>query len=1276
MCTQRLWVPSLFVFALTGCGLNSSSTGPGSSGIVSPGPIATASSGNVHGGNQPVTGSTIQLYAVGSNGYGSAGTALLSTTVTTSDGSSLANSNANSGNANNTLPAGAFTISGDYTCPAGNPEVYITANGGNPGLNAGTNNSAISLMTALSDCNTLKANAATTFITINEVTTVASVYALAQFISKNGIGAYGYSNQGLLNAFATVNNLVNTSMGTARSQTPGGNGLVPQQEINSLANILTPCINSINATSPDCSALFSAVSVSGPTGSPTNTLPAVLEIALAPGNTTAQPTRVSTIFNLAFANPAFQPALISPGPNDWTMALDFAGTGGGNQDLAIDGIGNVWVASFGSGGSTSSVAKMSPLGVRLYNVPTGNGAYSAYGIAMDLTNNAWVASDDPTNPSVIYLANNGNSIAGPVTFTETSSPVGVAVDGNDNAWITNSGSNSVTELGLNGGGIGNISPDNTGFTGGGLSGPLDIAIDGGGNAWVTDYNNGAGNGITEIGANQTLTGFTGNGLQGPAGVAIDASNNVWVANYFSGSTAVSEFNNSGAAINTFSGGGIHNPISIAVDGANNIWVANEYNGSNSISELTSGGVAVSPATTGYQGGQVGHLNFPWVLRIDGSGNVWVANHTGTTIATSSGNAPAFLTEFIGLAAPAIAPLAQAVQNGQIGQAPGTPIPVVLVSPTLPYYTPGVSYYAQLVAGGGNTGSYTWSVTSGAPPAGMTFSASGGITGSSAATGSTTFNVKVCDQANAANCTTGAITLTASSSLPLGGGESMLSGRYIMRLGGFNNGTVASSGLVNGYAVVQSVVFDGAGHITAVSEDFNNPNSHSSLASSSAGTGSYTLGTDHRGLMVLNYSGITLQYAISVGNLNGSSIAQDMRLIEFDDTRPSGAHPYGIASGVGKLQTSISLATNQAYVFGFEGETPCTNYGGNGCTNGAIFPYGAVTAVGRFFVNNANGITGGVEDAGANSTSYNGITLSGTYTTPDANGRGTMTITSTGTTYPAAPSNFIYYVVSPTEIYMLSIDPHTNYSLMSGDVLAQTTTFTPSYTLSGNFVAYESAPDNGDGISFFPNDSGTALVYIAAVPGQQMVSAVVDENDGGNVKPDKQQGTFPYTIDSNGRMILAGGGGGTPLFYFANNSQGFATEQPSSGNNSGDTGLLTIEQQSAGPFSCTSANGTYFFGTVQPPVPLGVSNGSILQTGTGTGTITLDNSDPSGVLTQGAAQSVTCTSADIAGPNGTTGRFTFVSTGAYSVGYAISTTKTVIMTANPGAGTPTVLVIQQ
>ena len=113
-------------------------------------------SGTVIGGQQPVSGARIQLYAVGTSGDASAAKPLIAVTPYTD-----ANGN--------------FSITGLYKCPTSSSLVYLVASGGNPGLTVGTNNAAINLMAALGACSSLSAS---TYISVNEITTVAAVAAL------------------------------------------------------------------------------------------------------------------------------------------------------------------------------------------------------------------------------------------------------------------------------------------------------------------------------------------------------------------------------------------------------------------------------------------------------------------------------------------------------------------------------------------------------------------------------------------------------------------------------------------------------------------------------------------------------------------------------------------------------------------------------------------------------------------------------------------------------------------------------------------------------------------------------------------------------------------------------------------------------------------------------------------------------------------------------------------------------------------------------------------
>jgi hypothetical protein len=265
-------------------------------------PIAGARvSGTVFGGQQPVTGSSIQLYTVGNTGDASAATPLISATVTTSDGSGLINSNANAGNANNSLPAGSFTITGDYTCPTSSSEVYLVGRGGNPGLAPGSNNSALTLMAALGQCGNLSSS---TFVSLNELTTVATIASLSNFMnSYSTVGSGSADSAQLQTAFLTVNEYTNISNGTVPGPTLPTGYSASSTAIQTLGDIVATCVNSAGGVAGDgsaCGQLFTLATISG-NSAPTDTVGAVLNIL-------KQPTvNVSQIFALLPATPPFEP---------------------------------------------------------------------------------------------------------------------------------------------------------------------------------------------------------------------------------------------------------------------------------------------------------------------------------------------------------------------------------------------------------------------------------------------------------------------------------------------------------------------------------------------------------------------------------------------------------------------------------------------------------------------------------------------------------------------------------------------------------------------------------------------------------------------------------------------------------------------------------------------------------------------------------------------------------------------------------------------------------
>jgi hypothetical protein len=274
--------------ALTSC---SHTTTAGTSAIR-----AVGANGSVYGGQQPISGSTIQLYAVGTTANNSSSTPLLTQAVLT--------------DAN-----GGFTITGLYTCPSSDAYVYITATGGNPGFSGTISNSHIVLMAALGQCGSLSAS---TFIHVNELTTMAAAWALKEFTNGqyDTIGSDpSYASQ-LADGFQLANYLANNATGTAVGPNLPPNTQVPVAQLNTLADVLTTCVNSngdVFADSSPCENLFEAVTGSFTTTE--DTFSSAVRIAGSPSN-----SLIVNLFNDVPAQSPFQPT-VSAAPTAWNLDL-------------------------------------------------------------------------------------------------------------------------------------------------------------------------------------------------------------------------------------------------------------------------------------------------------------------------------------------------------------------------------------------------------------------------------------------------------------------------------------------------------------------------------------------------------------------------------------------------------------------------------------------------------------------------------------------------------------------------------------------------------------------------------------------------------------------------------------------------------------------------------------------------------------------------------------------------------------------------------------------
>lgn len=528
----------VLISSLIGCGLGGSNVTSTTPSPVSGTPVP-AMHGSVHGGQQPISGASIQLYAAGSSGYGTGATPLIPT------GAGIGSIGYLAGGAQCTITAGnlstclttvttdstgSFNISNDYSCTTGQL-VYIVATGGNPTGSGTVNNSNIALMAALGPCpspgGTGAFSASIPVLQVNEVTTVAAVWALQNFMAPPTGSAFAvnigapsttYSNGlasptsfasgtiGLTNAFKMASILSDVS--TGYSPNLNFSYATPESgKINTAADVLAYCVNSDPGVSSNCSALLThGTGGVVPSSSPnaTDTVQAAYYMAQNPS------FNVATACGLGGPTPPFAGTACAS-INDWTIAVNFAPTytlSGATTfainegyGIGIDAYGNAWIVNAG-GLTGSAAAGVVELGVdgSAITTPavtltpaTSGGVYSQFTsapatgavsftaptlLAIDLNNNAWVSDTGltagvPTSTPVAFVPgstssqkNGTGSIVPTVTgFWSNYTTLGIAIDGSNNVYTASSASSSLNQATLmNQRSVGKMAADGSGYT--------------------------------------------------------------------------------------------------------------------------------------------------------------------------------------------------------------------------------------------------------------------------------------------------------------------------------------------------------------------------------------------------------------------------------------------------------------------------------------------------------------------------------------------------------------------------------------------------------------------------------------------------------------------------------------------------------------------------------------------------------------------------------------------------------------------------------------------
>jgi sugar lactone lactonase YvrE len=442
-----------------------------------------------------------------------------------------------------------------------------------------------------------QSNDKTASITINELTTVAAAFSMAQFIQNGAIGGDGL---GLQLASLMNDNLVDKRTGASSAvllNPPNADETNSLRSTRSLANLLAACVNNV----PDALSNLFAVTTPPVGGAPpTNTFEALFNIARYPFN------NVNEIYTQSQAWDAYSPSLDSAPADAWTIAVKVNDTGsinhlfGGPANIAFDKNGYAWVSNNVVQGTPNSgrfAVVLKPNGKPADGKATlpsegsdglpksplfGGGLIGGgFGVDIDTQGNIWFSNFGWGDPCY-YPLDGGVAVFNP--SGEAQSPAAGYIgctyrvqatvsDAQNNIWNSSFGTGRVVVF-LEG------NPQNTLYgpvPDGGL--PFGIAIAADGSAWVT-----SSTGLWAY-TSSSISRFKINKEKGTLellffrkfgqalkGLSIDSKGNIWIPS--GGDDVVYVLDSEGTDIGKFAGGGINGPWGTAIDGNDNVWVAN------------------------------------------------------------------------------------------------------------------------------------------------------------------------------------------------------------------------------------------------------------------------------------------------------------------------------------------------------------------------------------------------------------------------------------------------------------------------------------------------------------------------------------------------------------------------------------------------------------------------------------------------------------------------------------------------------------------------------
>jgi hypothetical protein len=595
------------------------------------------------------------------------------------------------------------------------------------------------------------------------------------------------------------------------------------------------------------------------------------------------------------------------------------------------------------------------------------------------------------------------------------------------------------------------------------------------------------------------------------------------------------------------------------------------------------------------------------------------------------------------------------------------VPALAITTTSPLTagTVGLSYSLTLAASGG-TAPYSWSVSSGSLPAGLTLSAAGVLSGTPTSAGTSNFTLQATDSGSPAQTATLAATLVigsltvSTSSLPAGNVGSAYTAQLAVK-GGVAPYTwsLASGTLPAGISLSSTGLVSGTpGSVSSSAVAFTVKDSTGATGTSASLTLAVNAatGTVPDSYYTFVFAGTAPQGATQVTNgvaMNGIIKIQAGQVVSgFFDQNTNTSAPVSEqplsggtlvlgANGLGQLvlttasnTMTFALASPASVTTGGSSPIRMIEYddaSGTGSRgSGVIDPAPAAPTtggisgnfafllsgtdpeenqqalVGSFLTDGAGNITSGEADANqvllGKREAVTFTPITGKYAV-DANGRGTFQLILGGASF-----NYTFYEVSPTEWLVISLQN----PLVSGFAYQQTAP-------AGGFTVASLPPTSileASGVSAAGPDISLGL---ASSDGAGNLTFTYDEYNGALTSGNTL--TAAFTVDPViGRAIgTTTGSQPPPILYLINSNTAFYLEgvPPSSGSpvvSSGQSGIL--EAQSGSPFTNASFSGNYLGGSL-PLILTSTLNESGLVAADGAGNVnfTTNRSSSSGLVYQ-------------------------------------------------------------